>query len=76
MLEFSLINSVSFVFCEFYRVGSGNESKTIILVDHHFKFPNRTLVSYSRSTNVNVNMSYTSTSYEGNFSTYVFVKSF
>ena len=30
------------------------------------------LVSYSRSTNVNVNMSFRSSKFEGNFSTYVF----
>ena len=35
-----------------------------------------TLVSYSSSTNVNVNMSFTSSNFEGNFSTYVFGKSF
>jgi hypothetical protein len=35
-----------------------------------------TLVSYSRSTNVNVNMFFPSSKFEGNFSTYVFGKSF
>jgi len=35
-----------------------------------------TLVSYSRSTNVNVNMSFSNSNFEGNFSTYVFGKSF
>jgi len=35
-----------------------------------------TLVSYSRSTNVNVNMSVPSSNFEGNYSTYVFGKSF
>ena len=35
-----------------------------------------TLVSYSRSNNVNVNMSFPSSNLEGNFSTYVFGKSF
>ena len=35
-----------------------------------------TLVSYSRSTNVNVNMSFPNINFEGNFSTYVFGKSF
>ena len=35
-----------------------------------------TLVSYSRSTNVNVNMSFPNSNFEGNFSTYVFGKSF
>jgi len=35
-----------------------------------------TLVSYSRATNVNVYMSLSSSKFEGNFSTYVFGKSF
>jgi hypothetical protein len=34
------------------------------------------LVSFSRSTNVNVNMSFPNSNFEGNFSTYVFSKSF
>ena len=34
------------------------------------------LVSFSRSTNVNVNMSFPNRNFEGNFSTYVFEKSF
>ena len=32
------------------------KAKPLILYDRHFKFPNRNTVSYSRSTNVNVNM--------------------
>ena len=35
-----------------------------------------TLVSYSKSTNVNVNMTFPSSNFEGNCSTYVFCKSF
>jgi hypothetical protein len=35
-----------------------------------------TLVSYSSSTNVNVHMSFPNSNFEGNFSTYVFGKSF
>ena len=34
------------------------------------------LVSFSRSTDVNVNMSFTNSNFEGNFSTSVFGKSF
>ena len=34
------------------------------------------LLSFSRSTNVNVNMSFRNSNFEGNFSTYVFGKSF
>jgi hypothetical protein len=37
----SLLNSVSFVFYEFNRVARWNEGKTIVLYEHHFKFPNR-----------------------------------
>ena len=35
-----------------------------------------TLVSYSRSTNVNLNISFPNSNFEGNFSTHVFGKSF
>ena len=72
MCQRSLINSVSFVFCEFNRVASWNEGKSIILVGSSFQMPIGTLVSYWRSTNVNVNMSFPSSNFEGNFSTYVF----
>ena len=34
------------------------------------------MVSFSRSTNVNANMSFTNSNFEGNFNTYVFGKSF
>jgi len=34
------------------------------------------LVPFSKSTKVNVNMSFPNTNFEGNFSTYVFGKSF
>ena len=40
----SLINTVSFVICEFIRVASWNECKTINQYDHQFKFPNRNTV--------------------------------
>ena len=77
MFQTSLINSVSFVFCEFNRVASRNEGKnyhfsTIIISNSKIE----TLVSYSRSTNVNVNMPFPSSNLEGNFSTYVFGKTF
>ena len=44
--------------------------------DHHFKFQIETLVSYSRSTKINVNMSFPYRNFDVNFSTYVFGKSF
>ena len=67
MCKSSLIKSVLFAFCEFNRVASWNQSKSIILVDHHFNSQIETLISYSRSTNVNVNMSFPSSNFEGNF---------
>ena len=63
---------VSFLFCEFNRVTSWKECKNIILERPSSQIP----VSFSRSTNVNVNMSFPNRSFEGNFSTYVFGKSF
>ena len=56
MCKSSFINSVSFVFCEFNRAASWKEGKTIIWI-RSFQFQNwKTLDSYSRSTNVNINM--------------------
>ena len=37
----TLINTVSFLFCEFIRVTSWNNGKIVILVRSSFKFPNR-----------------------------------
>jgi len=39
MCKCSLINSVSFVFCEFNRIASWNEGKTIIFVWSSFQIP-------------------------------------
>jgi hypothetical protein len=39
MCQSSLLNSVLFVFCEFYRVARWNEGKTIILVRSTFQIP-------------------------------------
>ena len=62
----TLINSVSFLFCEFIRVTRLNKGKTIILVRSSFQIPKiEILVSYSRSTNVNVNMSFPNSIFEG-----------
>ena len=41
MCQSSLINSVSFVFCEFNIVASWNEGKPIILLRSSFQIPNR-----------------------------------
>jgi len=51
--------------------------QNIILVGSSFQNSQiEILVSYSRSTNVNVNISFTKSNFEGIFSTYVFGKSF
>jgi hypothetical protein len=73
MCQISLIKSVSFVFCEFNRVGSWNEDKTTILIS---KSQIEILVSYSRSKYVNVNISFPNSNFEGIFSIYVFGKSY
>jgi len=73
MCQSSLKNTVSFVFCTFNRVWSSNEDKTSIIISN---YQIEKLVSYSRSTYVNVNMSFPNSNFEGNFSTDEFGKSF
>ena len=68
---------VSFLFCEFNRVTSqkGRQKyyfRTFIISNSQIEI----LVSFSRSTNVNVNMSFRNSNFEENVSTYVFGKSF
>jgi len=41
MCQSSLINSFSFVFCEFNRVANWNEGKTMILVQSTFQIPKK-----------------------------------
>jgi len=76
MCQSTIINSVSFLFFEFVRVTCSNAGKSLILYDHHSNSQTEILVSYSKSTNVNVNMSFPISKFEGNISTYVFGKSF
>ena len=52
------------------------KEKLLFLYDHNFKLPKEILVSYSRSTYVNVNTSFPNSNFEGNFSNYVFGKFF
>jgi len=72
MCQITLINSVSFLFCEIIRVTSRK------MQNYHFStifisnFRIEILGSYSMSTNVNVKMSFPNSKFEGNFSTYVF----
>ena len=51
MCQSSFINSVSFVFCEFNRVGSWNEGKTTIIISNS---QIELQVTYSRSTYVKI----------------------
>ena len=62
-----LINKiVSFLFCEFNRVTSWKEGKNIIYRTSIFSNSQiEILVSFSRSTNVNVNMSFPNSNFEG-----------
>jgi len=62
---------------EFNSVKSWNKGKSIILVRLSFQISLlEILVSYSMLAYVNVNMSVPNSNFEGNFSTYVFGKSF
>ena len=65
---------VSFPFCKFNSVKSRKKQKYYFRT---FIFSNtqiEILVSFSRSTNVYVNMSFLNSNFEGNFSTYMFGK--
>ena len=67
---------VSFLFCEFNPVTRRKKQKYFFRT---FIFSNpqiEILVSFTRSTNVNVKMSFPNSNFEGNFNTYVFSKSF
>ena len=77
MSHISLWNTFSYVICEFSRLASWYKSKSIIKVRSSFQISKMNiLVSYSRLTYVNANMSFSNSNFEGNFSTYVFSKSF
>ena len=67
---------VSILLCEFNRVTSRKKQKYFYRT---FIFSNpqiEILVSFSRATNINVNMSLPNNNFDGSFSTYVFGKSF
>ena len=51
------------------------KAKLSFRYDHHFKFPNRN-AGFIFKIKVNMNMSFRNSNCEGNFSTYVFGKSF
>ena len=77
MCQSSLINSVSFVFCEFKRVASWNECKTIMLVRSSFQTPKQKHWFHIQGQPMlKVNMSFPNSNSEGIFSSYVFGKSF
>ena len=67
---------VSFLFCEFKRVTSRKEQKYFFRTFIFSNSQTELLVSFSRSTNVYVNMSFPNSKFDGNFSTYVFRNSF
>ena len=52
------------------------KAKILFYYVHHFKIPNRNTGFIFKATNVNVNMSFPNSNFEGNFSSYVFGKSF
>ena len=72
------INKLSFICvlwirkCSELKWRQNYHFSTIIISNYQIE----TLVSYSRSTNVNVNMSFPNSNFEGNFNTCVFGKSF
>ena len=77
MCQSSFIKIVSLLFCDLNRVASRNAVQTNILVRSSFQNSEiETLNSYSRSTYVNVNMCFSNSNFEGNFSTYVFGEAF
>ena len=67
---------VSFLFCEFNRVTSWNVGKNIVSTFNISKSQIEILVSFSRSTNLNENMFFPNSNFEGNVSTYVCGMSF
>ena len=73
MCQISLINTFSFMFWEYNRLGYWNVGKTTIIIS---KSQIEILFLYSRSRNFNVNMSCPSGNFETNLSTYVIGKSF
>jgi len=76
MCQSTLINRLSFLFFEFIRVTSRIDDKNYFSTIINSNSQIEMLVSYSRSTNVNVNMSFPNSKFEGTFSTYVFGESF
>ena len=67
---------VSFLFCELNRVTSRKKQNYYFRTFIFSNPPIEILVSFSRSTNVNVNISFPNSNFERNFSAYVFGKSF
>ena len=72
MCQSILINTDSFLFCEFVSVTGWNDGKTIIFVDHHFKFPNRNTGFIFKVNQWKCKHVFPNCKLEGNFSTYVF----
>jgi len=76
LMSENINKTVSFVFSEFNRVANWKRQNhhycTIIISNSQIE----NLVSFSRSTNVNVNMSFPNSNFEGNFSTYCLARHF
>ena len=74
VLEF-IIKIVSFLFCEFNRVTSWFMKEKYYFRTFIISIPQiEILVSFSRLTNINANMSFPNSNFERNISTYVFSK--
>ena len=67
---------VSFLFCEFNRVTSWKVGKSIILERSSSQIQNRNPGFIFKVNECQCNMSFPNSNFEGNFSTYVFGKSF
>jgi len=77
MWQIPIYITISYVFCEFNLVASWNKSKTVIIVRPSLQISQlEIMVSYLKSTYVIVNTCFPNSNFEGNFSTYVFGKSF
>ena len=76
MCQSILINTISFLFCEFIRVTSWNDGKTIIFVRSSSQIPKEKYWFHIQGKPMQCKHVFPNCKCEGNFSTYVFGKSF